>query len=120
MQVTFGEYLTASLMHLIGVIPWDQSPRARKLSNALLQSSVSINNFTPREDIPYNQEGTVYILKTPQGVTSRSVKRCSCVPYIYEHFERFLFYISISESTRDFFLGFFFNQQKAKTEHSCY
>lgn len=107
MQVTFGDYLTASLMHLIGVIPWDQSPRARKLSNALLQSSVSINNFTPREDIPYNQEGTVYILKTPQGVTSCSVKRCSCVPYINEHVECFLFYINFRKH-EGFFLIFFF------------
>lgn len=48
----FREYLTASLEYVIGVIPWDRSPGARKISKALLQSSVSISSFMPREDIP--------------------------------------------------------------------
>ena len=63
--------MTASLMHLTGVFPWDKPPGSRKISNALLQSSVSVNNFMPREDIPYNQEGAIYKLKTPKGVTSQ-------------------------------------------------
>lgn len=74
-------------MHLVGVIPRDKSPGARKLSKALLQSSVSINNFMPREDIPYNQEGTIYKLKTPKGTVSHSVKRYSCETCLCEHFD---------------------------------
>lgn len=87
MRVAFGEYLTASLMHLVGVIPWDKPPGARKISEALLQSSVSINNFMPREDIPYNQEGAIYKLKTPKGTVSHSVKSYNCEPCLCEHFD---------------------------------
>lgn len=87
MQVAFGEYLTASLMHLVGIIPWDKSLGASKLSKALFQSSVSINNSMPKEDIPYNQEGAIYKLKTPKGTVSHSVKSCNCAPCLCEHFD---------------------------------
>lgn len=87
MQVAFGEYWTASLMRLVTAIPWDKSPGARKLSKALLQSSVSINNFMPGEDIPYNQEDAIYKLKTPKGTVSHSVKSYNCEPCLCEYFD---------------------------------